>query len=103
MLKLPMLLLLTLPVFAADIESDIAKFNEALDAAYRTHDTVALAKFLTDGYQATSTQGTLRDLQGTLAFVKSGPAAPANLKKEVIKTVIYGDTVLQISRSEEHV
>jgi uncharacterized protein (TIGR02246 family) len=97
MLKLPLLLLLALPLLASDIESDIAKLNEGIDAAWKAHDRAAMAKLLTDDFHATTVQGAVRDLQAQLASVKNSTPPPADLKTEIVKTTVYGDTVLRIA------
>ena len=52
---------------------------------------------MTEDFHATSRNGELRDRNAALAFAKS-LTLPADLKIEVLKTTVYGDTVLQIKK-----
>jgi hypothetical protein len=84
------------PMFALDATSEIAQVREALSRANAAHDADAFAKLITPGYYATTRTGTLRDRDAALAHVQDTP--PADLKVELIKTVTYGDTVIQTNQ-----
>jgi len=81
------------PMFALDATSEVAQVPAALSRASAAHDADTFAKLITPGFYATSRTGTLRDRDAALAHVQDTP--PADLKVELIKTVTYGDTVIQ--------
>ena len=95
--KLLLILLLALPIFSFDTKSEIAQLNQAIDRAHAVHDIDALAKLMTEDFHAISRNGELRDRKAALAFAKS-LALPADFKIEVLKTTVYGDTVLQVKK-----
>jgi len=52
---------------------------------------------MTDDFHPTSRNGVLKDRNAALAFAKT-LTLPADLKIEVLKTTVYGDTVLQVKK-----
>jgi hypothetical protein len=96
MTKLLLLTLVALPLAASDAKSEVAKLNETMDRAYAAKDAGTLAKCLTADYFAVAIAGVIRDLKSTLDFVNGSP--PADLKKQLLKTSVYGDTVIELVR-----
>jgi len=97
MTRLLLLTLVALPLAAFDAQSEVAQLKETMDRAYAAKDADAVSKCVTADYFAVTRSGTIRDLKSTLEFVKSS-APPADLKKQILKTDVYGETVVELVR-----
>jgi hypothetical protein len=65
-----------------------------MERAYAAKDADTLAKCLTADYFAVAIAGVVRDLKSALASDNGSP--PADLKRQVLKTSVYGDTVIEL-------
>jgi len=95
--QLLLLTLLAFPLAAFDPKSEVDQLRETIDRAYAAKDADALSRCLTPEYFATTRSGVIRDFKSTLDFAK-GTAPPADLKKQVLKTSVYGETVIELVR-----
>jgi ketosteroid isomerase-like protein len=96
MTKLLLLTLVALPLAASDAKSEVAQLKETMDRAYAAKDADTLAKCLTADYFAVAIAGVVRDRKSTLEFTNG--TRPADGKREIVKTSVYGDTVIELER-----
>jgi ketosteroid isomerase-like protein len=92
-----LLTLLAFPMSAFDAKSEVAQLNETMDRATAVKDVDTYSKCLTADFFSAARNGAIRDLKSSLDFFKSG-SVPADLKKQILKTSVYGDTVLELVR-----
>ena len=97
MTKLLLLPLLALPLAAFDAKSEVAQFKETYQRAWAAYDVDAYRKCLTADFVSVTASGVIRDLQASIDFFKS-VSSPADLKRQIVKTGVYGDTVLEVVR-----
>jgi len=95
--KLLLLVLLALPVAAFDSKSEVAQLSETINRAAVAKDVDTLRKCYTSNYFSVTRNGVIRDLKSALDF-SSTATVPPDLKKETLKTTMYGDTVLELVR-----
>src|SRR5437763_247138 len=95
MTKLVLLPLLALSLAAFDAKSEVAQFKETYQRAWVAHDVDAYRKCLTADFVSVTASGVIRDLQGSIDFFKSA-SSPADLKRQIVKTGVYGDAVLEV-------
>ena len=97
MTKLLLLPLLALPLAAFDAKSEAAQFKETYHRAWVAHEVDAYRKCLTAEFVSVTASGLTRDLQASIDFLES-VSSPADLKRQIVKTSVYGDTVLEVVR-----
>jgi hypothetical protein len=95
--KLLLLTVLAFPLAAFDAKSEVAQLNETMDGALAAKDFATLSKCLTADYFASTRSGVIRDFKSTLEFYKTS-TPPSDLKRQVLKTSVYGDTVVELVR-----
>jgi hypothetical protein len=95
MTKLLLLAFLALPLAAFDAKSEVAQLNEIMDRALAAKDVDTLRKCLAADYFASTRTGVIRDLKSALDLYKTA-SPPADLKRQILKTSVYGDTVIEL-------
>jgi hypothetical protein len=82
-------------MFAFDAASEVAELPKALSGAGAAHVAAAYAKLVTREFYQVSRLGIVRDRDAE--FGRTQDTRHADLKVEVIKTVVCGETVIQMN------
>lgn len=86
--------LLSLPVFAADVDAEFRQHEEAWAKAVVDGNIGALEKMFTDGLVYAHSTGIVETKQQYIARLKTGKQHYAHITHESIQVVPYGDAVV---------
>ena len=96
--NLLVLILLALPLLAADDKTEIRRLDEIILKASTTHDPDTFIKYVAEDYRQVTRTGAFRDRKAAFDHIKNGPNAPADLKGEEVSLSMHGDSAILVRK-----